>query len=241
VVTTTLLVSGCPRSGTTILTDILNTHAEISLSYEKNLMRRTFTRDASSSKTSAHITGDKHPFYFKYSYKRIRCRLKGVKIIHISRNPSLVVNSMVNRTIRAKTGLDSTWNFLVTICDSCDSWIGAWNWAIKQKDNSDFLHVRHEDVVHNPAAVFEKVATFLDVENNFDVNLVRKVNTETVFSEDEKMYLSNRLGSIISDWGKSQPDLEQKFSYIANNPFWVLRYKCRSIIFGIFKLYKQKK
>jgi UDP-galactopyranose mutase len=111
-----LIVQGCPKSGTTILWKILNSHPKIELTFEKDLNKINLKKLNKGISNNQEIIyyGDKLP---KYYHTQIYKRIKDLKIIHISRNPINTINSMMVKSKNAKKEVDNSWNTYFNLKD----------------------------------------------------------------------------------------------------------------------------
>jgi len=220
-----LLVSGCPRSGTTLINFLLNSHPEIAISNEVDLvhlaggLRRVlfsksekFKKNTISRKRSdveswglsdfeeyipadysllpkiirllclsvkmgghASIYGDKTPIYYMYDPDLLAQLSPGgtVSVIHITRNPSGVIRSVLRRTANSLKGSDY-WRSVVTKSDGISHWIKAWNARSKFHRHSGirFLDLNYDALLQDPDTACEIIAGFLEIADDFDRGLI---------------------------------------------------------------------
>ena len=123
--------------------------------------------------------GDKTPTYYLYDPKRLKqLSLDGrLKIIHVTRNPDDVIDSIMNRTSNSLRGKD-TWRSIVTKRDAMTQWKLAWNSRKLFRDDLDldFLDLNFNKFLENIPEGTEVLANFLDVDNEFDAQIVLKDN-----------------------------------------------------------------
>lgn len=260
-----LIVGGCPRSGTTLLNQILNSHEDVFITNEQNLnyvihnLNRIFKREekiknAVERKKSQkenwtrdeikkhifkkdtsllpiletlyattyninieqkkYIFGDKTPIYWGDQLGKT-VKLLNPKFIHITRHPYDVVNSYLRRHHNTLEGNDY-WKKSSEVSDICDDWINAWNFAQKNKTNSNFMHLRYEDLISEPVKIMEEISSFLEIENRFDSSAVVKDSNE------ERSYLTKEitkevdylLNSIPAKWNLPFNELTKDYQKI---------------------------
>jgi hypothetical protein len=143
--------------------------------------------------------GDKHPLYYREDLDLLRAELQPLKIIHVSRRPADVVNSMLRRAQNARRGRDS-WDRHGTLDSACAEWVAAWNFvcAEQQRAAGSILHLKYEDLVCNPSAELERIAAFLSVEPRFDLAGIHGGPTSPTERVDERV---NRMTlGLDADW-----------------------------------------
>jgi hypothetical protein len=264
-----LIVGGCPRSGTTLLNGLFNTHPHVRLTNEISLNRlinhvkalfykeqkfwqipdRTKGRKETWNKESifpfilqfnkcampviqtlyeAHFAdqvdiskvryfGDKYPRYYDDNFEEVEKLLRSIKIIHISRNPLDVVNSMIRRSNNAQKGTD-LWNFAHTVEDACSEWIRAWNFVNQRvgKRDGNLLHIKYEDLVFNTTDQLDEISDFLEVSRDFDQSLIIREHhyeRDSLTSSDINK-ISVLIPGIIENWDNPLKQITQRFPQI---------------------------
>jgi hypothetical protein len=216
-----LIVEGCPRSGTTILTKLLNTNEKIAISLELNLLRLKLKkkklvekyRELFKGKKKIIYLGDKLPLYFFY-HKELKEKLNDFKIIHISRNPLFVASSF--KKLKENPHLDYNWNHFFSIKDACILWIFAWNKINEIKNDPNVFHLKYEDLIEDPKKTFEKISLFLNVENKFDLSLISKNASPMILNDKELKIVKRYLGKIIECWNFPLEKIENRFPRLKN-------------------------
>lgn len=224
-----LLVQGCPRSGANTLKDFLNTNPQIALSVEADISKtkdkenliQKYENLFKSKKDLNNIIyfGDKLPEYYHKNLKNLKKVLGGVKVIHITRNPLRVANS-----IMAKAKTDKMWNPYITFQDIIENWIFAWNFINSHKD---ILHIKYEDLLKNIQKESEKIAEFLEIENNFTKEFYKK-EVEITLNKEQLSLINKKLEKVINNWDKPLPELASMFGKI----------KSQTIIYRAKKIFK---
>lgn len=102
------------------------------------------------------------------------------KQIHISRDPYAVVTSYAKKMLRENYpgGAEHILDTAIA------HWVSAWNHAVSQHDNQDFLHLVYEHACLENTTTAEKVAAFLDVAPTLDFSALRSTNKSTNDYED---------------------------------------------------------
>ena len=255
-----LVVTGCPRSGTTLLMKLLNTHREFCIANEIDLMsvygnmakrsRRKFHKNLQISRklsereaclgnanndyipnpsivipkvldayascakpegTSFEYLGDKYPrIYWDSKYIPLNSlaheEFAEVTLIHVTRSPLEVINSICRRTANAKLGLDS-WNAIESIEDAIYEWKLAWNSRKKLYAKTPFemfIDLNYNALVHNPSDSVSKLAEILNVSNSFDHKIVSNAPIEWHIDKSQYSKITSHLPSelLCDDWHK---------------------------------------
>lgn len=270
-----MLVSGCPRSGTTLINYILNSHPKVAITNEMDLVKmhheisqvlfsknlkfnlNTITRKKSDAETldlanitkfmpknkqlvpkiielfcssindSAHleIYGDKTPTYYLYDIEDlIKLSInKPVYVLHITRNPLSVVESINRRTLNSLKGKDY-WRSLVTTRDALIHWTKAWNARkkIRLHQQIKFLDLNYDAFIMNPQKGYEEISNFLEIENLFDKNIITTNNNNTKSSSKNIFKGHKRIEYYSSKWSEMPLDLSDYDEDISllNDSFW---------------------
>lgn len=223
-----LVVQGCPRSGTTILTNFLNSHGKIALTLEKNLVKTRFKNILLKSiedeyeeefrrKPEVIYFGDKYPEYYLIS-SLVKKIIPQFKVIHILRNPIDTINSMNERTLRAKAGLDKDWNKNLSVEDLCEYWIKSWNFIVLNRKNPKILYLKYEDLVNNPDEESKRISDFLGLENEFNKNIIKKRERPITLSSEDLKILDEKIGPIINDWSLPLEELIGNYQELKTTP-----------------------
>ncbi|QDU51832.1 sulfotransferase family protein [Gimesia panareensis] len=256
-----LIIGGCPRSGTTILNNLMNTNPSVYLTNEQNLgkvfeyIEKLFSRERSVKKqiervkgkkenwtkediyrhtfkkelcflpvleslyisnyqlsgfTGKCVLGDKKPIYWKDDWETVKSLLNP-RVIHISRHPYDVANSYFRRTKNTREGLDY-WKKDDSVETVCQDWIEGWNFAVENRQNPLFLHLKYEDLIFQADQVLEQINSFLGIETEYDQSLIVKdhhYERELLAAEDIRK-LDHYLDGLGEVWEQNLQELEQK-------------------------------
>ena len=161
--------------------------------------------------------GDKLPKYYARDFDRVLAFLPAMRVIHVSRHPFDVVNSMLRRSKNAREGTDY-WRPDQTIDQALLDWIDGWNFIVEQKKAAPdrYLHLKYEDAVFQPEVEFPRMAEFLGIANEFATD--RIVTTDhherEMLTESDEREIAARLGGLAGAWG-SDPlsKLEQRYPH----------------------------
>jgi len=150
--------------------------------------------------------GDKLPTYYLEDFSEVRDLLYPLTVIHISRNPLTVINSMMRRSENSAMGKD-TWKGPASITDACVEWVKAWNFVTGLQNRADssgvkLLHLKFEDLVTEPEQTFANIQRFLQIEEPFDISRVL-ANTEfplEMLSEQARQEVNRLLPGVVDSW-----------------------------------------
>lgn len=269
-----LVVGGCPRSGTTLLNFLLNSHPAIRLTNENNFARlidqvgqlfyreqrlpsvpdrlkgpnENWRREDVERATlqfdkcavpvlkalyTAHFGdqvcfdqvayfGDKLPCYYDRDWDRVQDFIKPMKVIHVSRDPRDVVNSMLRRAHNTRQGKDY-WHSLSTPEQACYEWARGWNFIVaerRQPKDVDYLHIKYEDFVDEPDRELARLCEFLQVEDQFDrSSIIYQARSEREMLDDRRQArIAELLPGIVEDWAAPLMELEQRYPAFPLNP-----------------------
>jgi len=272
-----MLLSGCPRSGTTLINFILNSHPKVAITNEIDLVKmhhelseiifsknvkynlNKITRKKSDAETldldnvtkfrpqnnqlipeviklfcssindsaDLQIYGDKTPTYYLYDIENLikLSSNKTIYILHITRNPISVVESIRRRTINSLKGKDY-WRALVTTRDALIHWTKAWNARkiLRSHKAIKFLDLNYDAFIMNPDKGYEVIGNFLEIENTFDKNIINKnINKNNTKSSPRNIFKGhNRIEYYSSIWSEMPLDLSEYNEKISllNDSFW---------------------
>ncbi len=170
-----LIVGGAPRSGTTLVYQILKKHPSLALKNERNLFEQALRLGETAAAQDyvqlltpdqlgrARYLGEKRPEYFEFPLEKC-FPSAAVSIVHISRRPRDAIGSMLARTERARRGEDDRWSPFFTRADALDAWLRAWQFARSQAGNPRFLHLKYEDLLAQPDQTLQTIYRWLDVQ-----------------------------------------------------------------------------
>jgi hypothetical protein len=236
-----LLVEGCPRSGTGILRHLLNSHPEIALTHESNILKiglQSFVEHLKNElpdKQSTTYVGDKFPDYI-LEHNRIFELFPDALIIHIVRNPVDVLNSMMSRRIKSKQGMDPTWNSALSLNDGIAYW--KFCWSVLQKDEKT-VAVKYEDLTNQPEKELGHLADLLGLENSFDVSLLGslpKPGTIRALTASQVKLVNRQLGYFIGNWQLPLQELKAKGPTIQKPVLMKVRVRMKAALFKLHKL-----
>lgn len=252
---TWLIVGGCPRSGTTLLQLLLNTHPHIRVSNEVSLsrlgqaLRAVFAREASFEKATeraksvrenwtkstlapsipryakcagpmlramyeaqfgdqicladGRYLGDKYPRYYEDDLVALEALIGSIHVLHISRDPIDVVNSMLRRSRNAQLNLDK-WKLVRTVEEGCMHWARAWN-AIQRRARlqpQHVTHIKYEDLLQDTSNCLAAIARGLQVANAFDGTRVvtDDADDRDIVTPRDIERIDQLLGGLASRW-----------------------------------------
>ncbi|GAB3376463.1 hypothetical protein GCM10027567_16460 [Spongiibacter taiwanensis] len=161
---------------------------------------------------SKFIIGDKYPKYYTWDLDFVSSVLGVPKFIHVTRNPYDVINSCIHRRDMAISGND--WWPIRSSSEYLNDWIDAWNFSSEKNLSDDFLHIKYEDFIENPSAVSQKLASFLDIENRFDISIVNVRRPEVARESQYKKLIEAHLAEEILCWDMDVYELQKKFPVI---------------------------
>jgi hypothetical protein len=140
----------------------------------------------------------------KLNSSLIENRLKGLKFIHIVRNPIDTIASSLARRNAARRGAD-VWH-ISTVYEAAAEWMRSWVLAgeMHQTKGERTLLVKYEDMESSFDQVKAQIASFLDVPPQFralfSVNLAAR--DLSPLTEEEKLFVGHRFGHIDELWSK---------------------------------------
>lgn len=221
-----LLVGGAPRSGTTLLFHLLKGHQAIALKNERDLFDRLLAvgeaqvaREYLAVLNEQQIAGlrylgEKRPEYYEYDLPQY---FPGAwpRVVHVSRRPSDVVGSMLKRAELARRGQDPGWSPHFGVRDGIDIWLRAWRYAMRNRNQSWFLHIKYEDLVDQPKRVLEQVADHLEIDGIALPHRMRMTPRTHELAEPVQTMIRKRLGRIDSDWQRPLSQLESDYCDLA--------------------------
>lgn len=207
-----LIIGGAPRSGTTLLYNLLKRSPFLALKNERNLFEQAL-RDGEQAAAADYVRlltpgqmrrvqhlGEKRPEYYEFPLHR--CFPSGdVAIVHLSRRPRDAIGSMIARTRSAQDGQDDRWSPFFTVTDAVDAWLGAWRFAGARAQDPGFFHLKYEDLIADPSGQLESIVAWLGID-------ATRLSCETVVSPpaypDLNKFASRhgmrRLESIDNNW-----------------------------------------
>lgn len=229
-----LIIGGAPRSGTTLLHNILEKNRYLALKNEINLFEQALREgelraaaDYDRLLTRAQLArvvyiGEKRPEY--YEFPLARCFPSGrVSMVHISRRPRDAIGSMMARTRQARRGEDRHWSPYFTLRDAADAWLRAWQFAMESSGNQHFLHLKFDDLIDDPERVINRVCRWLGVaEHEIPPGLVRKPREYPALQAVDGTALAG-LREIDRDWETPLSGLEQAYSSLKPGRFQMPR------------------
>jgi len=261
-----LIVGGCPRSGTTLLQLLLNTHPSIRVSNEVSLpkafeaLRGVFARETSFAKATeraksvrenwskstlepsiprfskcagpmlramyeaqfgdqvdiaqVRYLGDKYPRYYEDDLAALEAGIGPIHVLHISRHPVDVVNSMLRRSRNAQLNLDK-WKLVQTVEEGCLHWARAWN-ALQKRQRAlshSTTHIKYEDLLHDRSACLAALAGSLGVPEAFDDSriLTDEDDDRDIVTPQDIERIDRLLVGLPSRWASPLDELAQDF------------------------------
>jgi len=220
-----IVVCGCPRSGTTLLISILDSHPKIHvIPFETGVLnyrakhKRVFKNEglhfafskfqilaylfSTKIKNTANRWSEKHPFNIINVSEINRMYRNNIKIINMIRDGRDVVSSKHKRL-----------GYIATP----KLWYKAIQEARKFELKDNFISIRYEDLVLNPQKELEKVVKFLDLECDFDMNdwvtkssIAVNLKKSIVTGKEMPFELSHIKANSIGNWKKKvSPYIEE--------------------------------
>ncbi|MFU8833013.1 MAG: sulfotransferase family protein [Wenzhouxiangella sp.] len=224
-----LIIGGAPRSGTTLLYNLLKKNPYLALKNERNLFEQSL-RDGEQRAAADYdhlltqaqrarvvYLGEKRPEYYEFPLSR--CFPSGrVSFLHVSRRPRDVIGSMLARTERARRGDDPGWSPYFTARDAADTWLRAWQFAMASSGNKRFMHLKFEELVNDPDGLLRFVCEWLGVSAHaIEPGQVRKPQEYPALPVADGLALAG-LREIDQDWDKPLSRLEQTYRKLG--PGW---------------------
>ena len=242
-----VFIIGFPRSGTTLIDNILSSHSSISCIEEKPFIRRMISRNSQDISDPSYIvnTGseeilkankfyldeikkyssnsriciDRHPFNTVY-VGDILFHFPKAKIIFMIRHPMDCVLSSYMQYFK----LSSATAGLIDLEDTANTYINMMKlWEIcKEKFEINFMEIKYEDLINNFKDTTETLLDFLgcDLEesiNNFYDRAKNKRINTASYDQVIKPIYSNSIGK----WENYSVHLSQIESNLAK---WVKRF-----------------
>jgi len=173
--------------------------------------------DAQIDLQAVHHFGDKHPQYYEHDVEALAQLIGPIRIIHISRHPVDVVNSMLRRSRNAQRGQD-TWSLTRTIEDGCQHWARAWNAAnvLSTRYGTRFTHVKYEDCLNATALCMQQLADALGVEDKFETSSIVPEDPEArdLVTASDIDRINGLLRGLPSRWSEPLETLGAEFAVL---------------------------
>ena len=255
-----LIVTGCPRSGTTLLMKLLNTHGKFCIANEINLLsiyqgtsdhvRRKHNKNSGLTRELSQrekcpenanhdyipdpsivipevlkayclaskpergnfkYLGDKFPRAYTNTFPAVLSSLAGeefasMTLVHVTRSPIEVINSVCRRIENTKLGLDS-WSAIATLEQAVAEWKLAWNARKMLYPRIPFekvLDLNYHCLVSDPLGSSQKIASELGVDNSFNYEIVSNDPIEWRISQSQRVKIASYFPSamLCDDWQK---------------------------------------
>ena len=156
--------------------------------------------------------GDKFPKYYRWNLKEIEKICQSVKYIHITRSPIYNINSNLFRQEMAKQGKDWRKHSSASVYDYMKEWILAWNFICKNCEQTNFLHLRYEDIIAAPETEFKKIGEFLDIQPIFNTSKIMATPQDRDYISDYNMAIIEKyIPQELIDWQLPLDELVQKY------------------------------
>ena len=239
-----LLIGGAPRSGTTLLYHLLKSHPAVALRNEKDLFERL---DAAGPGAAAEdfltalrpdqldelvYLGEKKPEYYEAKLSRIFSDAVPV-VIHISRRPDLVIDSMLRRTAAAAAGADWAWSRFFSEQDGIDTWLRAWQFAVAHRDAPWLLHLKYEDLVGDPERCMSTIFAHLGLDHGpYDRAMIQSEPARRAAARTTPAF-ERQLAEISRCWDRPLEELEQRFEHLRPSRFSGLRRIRRRLLWAL--------
>jgi len=165
---------------------------------------------------SIRYFGDKLPQYYEHDIDALESKIGPIHIVHISRNPIDVVNSMLRRSRNAAIKLD-TWNLVHTVDEGCMHWARAWNAVQRLARSREFrvTHLKYEELISDPVGTLTKLSNVLGVSDAFDHTRIVEEDPlarDIVGGAFER--IDELLGRLPGRWEESLEQLGVDFPHI---------------------------
>jgi hypothetical protein len=239
-----LLIGGAPRSGTTLLYHLLKSHPAVALRNEKDLFERLKTAGPGAAvadfltairpeqRDGLVYLGEKKPEYYE-------ARLSGIfsgaapAVIHISRRPDRVIDSMLRRAAAAAVGGDATWSQFFSEQDGIDTWLRAWHFAVTHRDAPWLLHLKYEDLVSDPDDCMRTIFAHLGLDPGpYDRAMIQSDPAQRTAARTTPAF-ERQLGEISRCWGSALEELEQRFEHLQPSRFSGFRRIRRRLLWAL--------
>ena len=161
---------------------------------------------------SLKIVGEKLPRYWDFDIDYLNAKVGPIKIIHIVRDPMVVMNSFMHRARLTEQKKDQ-WKYN-DIRGACNLWSKAWNVmvAMKQKMQEQMLIVRYEDFFDKPAETEAKLGAFLGVDSSNFLSFVGEKQGElTAFTDYEREIALSMFGELHRSWDQGLEQLMKQY------------------------------
>lgn len=168
--------------------------------------------------SNVRFFGDKYPRYYEQDLDALEALIGPLWILHVSRDPVDVVNSMLRRSRNAKLNLDA-WRLVHTLEEACMHWVRAWN-AVQRfalQRGSRVLHVKYEDVVDCAPQGLDEISRRLGVANAFDTRQIVAEDpvARDLLSSTDIDRINELVGGIAARWSAPLDILTASFPAIA--------------------------
>ncbi|MDT8321612.1 MAG: sulfotransferase, partial [Xanthomonadales bacterium] len=224
-----LLIGGAPRSGTTLVFHLLKAHPAIAISNERQLLRKIRDHGTAAiqqqylevlteeQRRQIRWVGEKIPEYYESNPDRL-FQPSHYRIIHISRRPSAVIASMLERSRHARQGQDPRWSRWFGIMDALDTWLRAWQFALQQRGNPSFLHLKYEDILAHPRQQLDRMTRHLGLQPApLDASMLASRASKPL-DENATRQVAQHLGEAEQVWNLDLAELESRLGHL--RPSW---------------------
>jgi len=156
--------------------------------------------------------GDKYPKYYHWDLCYVNKAISPIKYIHITRNPIYAINSNLFRQEMAKQGKDRVRAKMTNFYDALREWILAWNFVCENSKQTNFLHLRYEDIIAAPKSEFERIGEFLDIKPIFDTSKIMATPQDRDYISDHNMAIIEKyIPQELIDWQLPLDELVHKY------------------------------
>jgi LPS sulfotransferase NodH len=169
-----VFVIGAPRSGTTVLQNILNCHSKIVAWYEPYYLWREYFRDRGNEIWSANDLNEKSLFKIRQEFQRYAN--KAQKPIVLDKSPGHVFNLKIIQAIFPKA------KWIHIIRDGRDvtlsinkEWIKRKE-IVVQRDFKNLFRITKNMIERQPFWKYKLMAIFYEIKSNFSVNPLHYLN-----------------------------------------------------------------
>ena len=153
--------------------------------------------------------GDKFPrIYLEELYMPLNSlaheEFAGVTLIHVTRSPLEVINSICRRINNAKLGLDS-WHAIGSLEEAICEWKLAWNSRKQLYPKTPFdlvIDLNYNALIHNPSDSLSRLSELLGVSNSFDQKIISNAPIEWHIDKSQYSKIISHFPPVLlrEDW-----------------------------------------
>lgn len=150
--------------------------------------------------------------------RALEADLLDLRLLHIVRRPSDVINSSLARRNKALRGADQ-WH-IHSVEEACMEWMADWNRGSTARAvlGNRLLTIRYEDLVTDGPVVCDHIARHLEIEDAFDPSVCRAPPPDLkgyATKPDEAAIIDAFLGNVEATWDLPLPTLLERHPRVA--------------------------